>query len=176
LCLCRREILVDAHQLVRSHDAHALSASNDDALLVPCAQCSARSAERRARQLCQIALQENEATARHPLHPEVGGDLPQDRVGKLPKKRGIAQEGDPTRSARSQPWEEVARAFIVLEEHSSRYFAQAQRQHREDRAITQQMNTNVSEFQAEQPGEASWDYLEQGPEVWRVRIGRTRSS
>lgn len=26
---------------------------------------------------------------------------------------------------------------------------------------------------AEQPGTFSWDYLEQGPEVWRVRIGRT---
>ncbi len=26
---------------------------------------------------------------------------------------------------------------------------------------------------AEQPGSFSWDYLEEGPEVWRVRIGRT---
>lgn len=25
---------------------------------------------------------------------------------------------------------------------------------------------------AEHPGEFSWDYLEEGPEVWRVRIGR----
>lgn len=25
---------------------------------------------------------------------------------------------------------------------------------------------------AENAGEFSWDYLEQGPEVWRVRIGR----
>lgn len=25
---------------------------------------------------------------------------------------------------------------------------------------------------AEHPGQFSWDYLEQGPEVWRVRIGR----
>jgi uncharacterized protein (DUF2249 family) len=25
---------------------------------------------------------------------------------------------------------------------------------------------------AEHPGTFSWDYLEQGPEVWRVRIGR----
>ncbi len=25
---------------------------------------------------------------------------------------------------------------------------------------------------AEHPGEFTWDYLEQGPEVWRVRIGR----
>jgi uncharacterized protein (DUF2249 family) len=29
---------------------------------------------------------------------------------------------------------------------------------------------------AEQPDTFSWDYLEQGPEVWRVRIGRTRAS
>ena len=29
------------------------------------------------------------------------------------------------------------------------------------------------QFQAEQPGQANWEYLEQGPEVWRVRIGRT---
>lgn len=28
------------------------------------------------------------------------------------------------------------------------------------------------QFQAEQTGRFSWDYLEQGPEVWRVRIGR----
>ncbi len=28
------------------------------------------------------------------------------------------------------------------------------------------------QFQAEQPGKVRWDYLEQGPEVWRVRIGR----
>ncbi len=27
------------------------------------------------------------------------------------------------------------------------------------------------QFQAERPGEVSWEYLEQGPEVWRVRIG-----
>ena len=26
---------------------------------------------------------------------------------------------------------------------------------------------------AEQPGTFTWDYLDQGPEVWRVRIGRT---
>lgn len=26
---------------------------------------------------------------------------------------------------------------------------------------------------AEQAGTFSWDYLEQGPETWRVRIGRT---
>ena len=28
------------------------------------------------------------------------------------------------------------------------------------------------QFEAEHTGEFSWDYLEQGPEVWRVRIGR----
>lgn len=29
------------------------------------------------------------------------------------------------------------------------------------------------QFEAEQTGKFSWDYLEQGPETWRVRIGRT---
>lgn len=29
------------------------------------------------------------------------------------------------------------------------------------------------QFAAEHTGAFSWDYLEQGPEVWRVRIGRT---
>ena len=28
------------------------------------------------------------------------------------------------------------------------------------------------QLDAEQPGTFTWDYLEQGPEVWRVRIGR----
>jgi len=28
------------------------------------------------------------------------------------------------------------------------------------------------QFEAEHPGAYTWDYLEQGPEVWRVRIGR----
>lgn len=28
------------------------------------------------------------------------------------------------------------------------------------------------QFQAEHTGQFSWDYLEQGPEVWRVRVGR----
>ncbi len=28
------------------------------------------------------------------------------------------------------------------------------------------------QFQAERPGEFTWDYLERGPEVWRVRIGK----
>lgn len=31
------------------------------------------------------------------------------------------------------------------------------------------------QFQAERQGQFRWDYLEQGPEVWRVRIGRTSS-
>lgn len=29
------------------------------------------------------------------------------------------------------------------------------------------------QFQAEHEKEFSWDYLEEGPEVWRVRIGKT---
>ena len=29
------------------------------------------------------------------------------------------------------------------------------------------------QFQAEHGGEFSWQYLEEGPEVWKVRIGRT---
>ena len=28
------------------------------------------------------------------------------------------------------------------------------------------------QFEAEHPGQFTWEYLEQGPEVWRVRIGR----
>lgn len=28
------------------------------------------------------------------------------------------------------------------------------------------------QLQAEQPGSFTWDYLEEGPLVWRVRIGR----
>lgn len=28
------------------------------------------------------------------------------------------------------------------------------------------------QLSAEQPGTFTWDYLEQGPQVWRVRIGR----
>lgn len=28
------------------------------------------------------------------------------------------------------------------------------------------------QFQATKPGEFTWDYLESGPEVWKVRIGR----
>ncbi len=28
------------------------------------------------------------------------------------------------------------------------------------------------QFQAEHTGEFSWEYLEEGPETWRVRIGR----
>ena len=29
------------------------------------------------------------------------------------------------------------------------------------------------QFKVEHEGEFTWDYLEQGPEVWRVRIGKT---
>ena len=29
------------------------------------------------------------------------------------------------------------------------------------------------EFQAERPGAFTWEHLEEGPEAWRVRIGRT---
>ncbi len=29
------------------------------------------------------------------------------------------------------------------------------------------------QFAAERAGQFTWDYLEQGPSVWRVRIGRT---
>ncbi len=32
------------------------------------------------------------------------------------------------------------------------------------------------QFKAERAGQFSWDYLEQGPEVWRVRIGRTAAA
>lgn len=32
------------------------------------------------------------------------------------------------------------------------------------------------QFQAEHSGKFSWSYIEEGPEVWRVRIGRTHSS
>ena len=30
------------------------------------------------------------------------------------------------------------------------------------------------QFEAEHKGEFSWHYLEQGPQVWRVEIGRTK--
>jgi uncharacterized protein (DUF2249 family) len=29
------------------------------------------------------------------------------------------------------------------------------------------------QFQAERTGQFTWDYLEEGPEAWRVRIGRS---
>lgn len=29
------------------------------------------------------------------------------------------------------------------------------------------------QFQAERPGQVDWEYLESGPEVWRVRIARS---
>lgn len=32
------------------------------------------------------------------------------------------------------------------------------------------------QFAAEQGGTFSWDYIEQGPQVWRVRIGRTAAA
>jgi uncharacterized protein (DUF2249 family) len=32
------------------------------------------------------------------------------------------------------------------------------------------------QFDAEHPGEFSWDYLESGPETWRVRIGKTATA
>ena len=28
------------------------------------------------------------------------------------------------------------------------------------------------QFAAEHAGDSTWDYLEEGPEVWRVQIGR----
>lgn len=28
------------------------------------------------------------------------------------------------------------------------------------------------QFQAERPGQLQWDYLEEGPDVWRVRVGK----
>ena len=31
------------------------------------------------------------------------------------------------------------------------------------------------QFNAELPGQFEWEYLEAGPEVWRVRIGKPRS-
>lgn len=32
------------------------------------------------------------------------------------------------------------------------------------------------QLSAEQPGRFTWEYLESGPEVWRVRIGRTAAA
>jgi uncharacterized protein (DUF2249 family) len=32
------------------------------------------------------------------------------------------------------------------------------------------------QFEAENAGEFSWEYLEEGPEVWRVRIGRVTAT
>ncbi|MCG6567107.1 DUF2249 domain-containing protein [Tessaracoccus sp. ZS01] len=32
------------------------------------------------------------------------------------------------------------------------------------------------QFAAEHPGEYTWDYQENGPEVWRVKIGKTDKS
>lgn len=32
------------------------------------------------------------------------------------------------------------------------------------------------QFQAELPGQFAWDYLEAGPEVWRVRVTKVRKA
>jgi len=32
------------------------------------------------------------------------------------------------------------------------------------------------QFQAEMPGQFSWDYLESGPDTWRVNIGKLQAS
>lgn len=32
------------------------------------------------------------------------------------------------------------------------------------------------QFDAEHPGEFTWDYLESGPQTWRVRIGKTATA
>jgi uncharacterized protein (DUF2249 family) len=32
------------------------------------------------------------------------------------------------------------------------------------------------QFAAERPGTFTWEYLENGPEIWRVRIGRPQTS
>jgi uncharacterized protein (DUF2249 family) len=32
------------------------------------------------------------------------------------------------------------------------------------------------QFQAEQPGRFGWEYVESGPEVWRVRITRKKAA
>ncbi len=32
------------------------------------------------------------------------------------------------------------------------------------------------QFEAEHAGQFTWEYLEQGPEVWRVRIGRPQGA
>lgn len=29
------------------------------------------------------------------------------------------------------------------------------------------------QLQAERPGQLDWEYLEQGPDVWRVRVGKS---
>lgn len=38
--------------------------------------------------------------------------------------------------------------------------------------IDHQPRQIFSQFQAESRGLFSWDYLEQGPEIWRIRIGK----
>ena len=32
------------------------------------------------------------------------------------------------------------------------------------------------QFEAERPGEMDWEYLKEGPDVWRVRIEKTEST
>jgi uncharacterized protein (DUF2249 family) len=32
------------------------------------------------------------------------------------------------------------------------------------------------QFEAERPGELEWEYLEEGPEVWRVRLTKTEEA
>lgn len=32
------------------------------------------------------------------------------------------------------------------------------------------------QFQAERPGEMEWEYLEEGPEVWRVRLTKSEEA
>jgi uncharacterized protein (DUF2249 family) len=32
------------------------------------------------------------------------------------------------------------------------------------------------QFEAERPGEMAWEYLEEGPEVWRVRLTKTEEA
>ena len=32
------------------------------------------------------------------------------------------------------------------------------------------------EFQAERPGELEWEYLQEGPDVWRVRIAKVEEA
>lgn len=42
-----------------------------------------------------------------------------------------------------------------------------------ERAGVETMSRLINEFAAERAGTFTWRYLEKGPEVWRVEIGRT---